>query len=546
MAIPSAMTVELKDVNGQAVAGNLAATFTWDVGPPMNVSGTSPIGAGPLGPIPVPPGATKLTLDVDHGDYAKESAAFTFSPTSPIYCNSAVCNWSSSGSTLAVTMSLGRIREAPTVPYPYGGSTSGDLSGVLLSSTPAVSQAAPAYGGIAAMLLSQKFRFLRGAGWPPGSPAPLSVIKDLTQDGWNRFNYVEQVVDLQNYPGRFLWVEYGAVGSSPRANDPRFLVALWRPTADPQPQTGFDCILFYSPSTATTDYPPSNYPFRSKYPYIVAGHSLTQPYVDLGYKYLFIPGFFAQALAASGRPCAIAMPIFPNCINHGDDQWQPFDCQAGVYRLFLEVSRFINRLTHTASSPTQYSPPPAPRNLVLAAYSSGSAAMLRVLPQEHVRAPGRYLPQFFEAPVSGFQGAWRELWGLDLDVSASLGTSTDPTVFQQNVQRWLASTPRFVRLYHSSGTTGNRRAAAFYPGFASLHLTGPSVTSRTDSSVWAEDLITSSQQVRVITASQAAITASSIPAGVYPSIPAKGDPWERIHPFMAELAFGHAASLRYK
>ena len=385
----------------------------------------------------------------------------------------------------------------------------------------------------------------------------------------DRFFYIEREIDLADRRvGAFLWLEYGAVGSAPSASDPRFLIALWAPPAPARiPPEGLDYIVFYSPTTAIAAYPPSRHPFRTNYPYIVKPGSLDQPYIDLAYRYILDGRFFAPSLIASGKPCILVMPIFPNCIQTPDDQFQPFDSQAGTYRLLREVARFLHRegygvtpdlldtwngreyagaskLPTLPASPTATPIPPI-RNVALAGYSNSSACLARVVNQGGVRNPRHYPPGHFEAPASAFQGPWREIWGLDLLLSQSLGIFTDARRFQTDLLHWQTSR-RAIRLYMSGVTTANARPGTYFAEFAKLGLSRDQRTATIDPTIWAEDWRSGNvpRAIQIVTTSQAALHARGAAIRVLPQFPSSADGTGVVHAFMASIAFGHAASQR--
>ena len=556
---PTTIAVALVDVNGDPVGGAASYTLRSDVAPPATA-----VRVLPTASFAIPPGTTTLTLEVDHPDYDRESVVFEFA-SSGVNCRSRVCDWGlgSSSSALTAIVSVGRIRRAPCAFYPLAGRALGDQSGVMLS------KEFPQYNGFTILLKREKFRFLRDGVVGAGSPSGSSVIADINRDAWDRFWFIEREIDLADRRvGAFLWLEYGAVGSAPGVSDPRFLIALWAPPAPTRiPPEGLDYIVFYSPTTAIAAYPPARHPFRTNYPYIVRPGSLDQPYVDLAYRYILDGRFFAQSLIASGKPCILVMPIFPNCVQTPDDQWQPFDSQAGTYRLLKEVARFLHRegygvtpklldswngrecggasrLPALPLSPTATSIPPV-RNVTLAGYSNSSACLARVLNQGGVRNPQHYPAVHFEAPASAFQGPWREIWGLDLLLAQSLGIFTDARRFQTDLLHWQTSR-RAIRLYMSGVTTANARPGTYFAEFAKLGLARTQGTATTDSATWAEDWRSGSgtSAIEIVTTSQAALHARGAAIRVLPQFPSPSDGTGVVHAFMASVAFGHAASQR--
>jgi hypothetical protein len=556
---PTTIAVALLDVNGDPVSGAASYTLKSDAGPP-----TTAVLVPPPASFSIPAGTTTLTLEVDHPDYARESVEFEFT-SSAVNCRSRICNWSlgSSPSALTATVSVGRVRRAPCAFYPLANRALGDQSGVILS------KEFPQYNGFSILLRREKFRFLRDGVVGAGSPSGPSVIANINHDAWERFWFVEREIDISDRRvGAFLWLEYGAVGSAPSVSDPRFLIAMWAPPAStPIPPEGLDYIVFYSPTTAIAAYPPARHPFRTNYPYIVRPGSVDQPYVDLAYRYILDGRFFAQSLVASGKPCILLMPIFPNCIQTPDDQFQPFDSQAGTYRLLREVARFLHRegygvtpnlldtwngrecagaskLTILPASPTPAPIPPI-RNVALAGYSNSSACLARVLNQGGVRNPRHYPPVHFEAPASAFQGPWREIWGLDLLLSQSLGIFTDARRFQTDLLHWQTA-PRAIRLYMSGVTTANARPGTYFGEFAKLGLTQIQRTATTDSATWAEEWRSGNTPpaIEIVTTSQAALHARAAAIRVLPQFPSSSDDTGVVHAFMASIAFGHATSQR--
>ena len=555
MAAPAVMLVGLRDATGLPIQGPLTVSLTLGTAPP--VTSLSPL---PLAPISIPSGVNDIRLELDDPSYAAESVGIHFDSSGLVYCDSGICTWSVSGSILDLTISLGRISRAPCIPFPWGGSATGDQRGIIQDPK------SPGYFALAATLMKiDPLRLLINKSIP--QPYAITTLADADLDAWDRFSVRDVSVDLSK-DGGFLWLEYGAVGSVPALQDPRFLIAVWVPPApDRLPADGLDYVLFYSPSTATTGYQPTAFPFRNGYPYSVIPSTPTQPYITLGYKYLFQGSYFAQQSMGSGRPCIVVMPIFPNCINNPSDQWQPFDSQAGVYRLLLEVARFLHRegygrwsaaltnwngktcggaLPSPSIRPPQsfvsYAVPPL-KNVVLAGFSTGSAGLVPVLTQRDLRDPAKYPPAMYAAAPAGFEAPWREFWGLDLKLDKTLHLKTDPATLQTDLLAWLQRQPRYFRVYQSGYTTANNPPASYFSVLATKNPTPIIVTrkSTTNSAVWAEDWRDYADHWSLLYTSQDYLRAKTSPA-VTPSFPLLAQAVDVIHPFMCTIGFGHAAS----
>ncbi len=563
------VALDITDVMGKPIVGFFNYTLTLN-GFTLNTIRTTL----PISDLVMPPGINKIQIAINHPNYAPETVTVKSDNSGTIYCNNRICKFSGSGIRLKLSLSLGRIRRAPCTIPPDSLKTKGDQLGVFLSPEfPSNS-----YATLDGLLIkSPPLKAVRDI------PDPRTFLADPELDEWERFStQVYPNLDLRN-TGGFLWLEYGAVGTTPAALDPRFLIAMWAPPP-PQsiPKKGLDYVMFYSPSTATPSFAPSVFPFHVNYPYVVLSQTVKQSYVLLAYRYLFPPLIddspcLIHQLLASDHPAVIIMPIFPNCTNTPIDQWQPFESQAGVHRLLLEVSRFLHRegygssnsalsnwngrvcggVMSTPTLPTNFSSIsteiPLLRNVTLAGFSSGSAGLVPTLTRVNLSDSKKYPTELFAGDPSSFVSVWREFWGLDLKLDHNYNPLTESSIFQKNALDWLDRfQTRYLRLYQSEITMGETRPAVLFSVLNKLPHSSkikPRI-SKKNKSIWAEDWREDSQRWSCIMWSKAYLESNTAPSNFIPIFPFKGNKSEaeieaKIHQFALSLGFSHAAALRY-
>lgn len=573
------VALDIRDATDTPLQGTIQVTLTAAQWPPQVTIVSLPAAPGAL-PL-LPPSTTAVDVTITSSDYASFAIHLSFDPNNTVYWSNAACLCTVSGSTVTLKAMLGRVRGAPCTLPPYGGKAHGDQSGVFVLETVTrnpMSGIPPEWGfttlntkrryaGLDLLVAPKSVRRL--VEHDPGQ-ATATVLSSANTDGWNRFHFDDAPTDLTKQ-GRFLWLEYGGVGGPlgtiSMQTEPRFLVAVWAPPPPIQiPKEGLDIALFYSPSTATAGYPPSSPPFRSNYPYVVDQDSLAQPYVKLGYGYIFST-LFAHLLSTLSDPPILVMPIFPNCAQNQNEQWQPFNSQAGVHRLLLEVALFLIGQGYGQTSDSiagwngakcQTGAVPAPeiqnsqfisgtspklRNVALAGFSSGSMGLLPIFANTQTSG-GRYKAPLFGTNLSGFDDVWREIWGLDLYFGRETGLSS--RAFENTLLRWSKEgRERRFRLYQSGYTLGNATPSAFYPSLRKASQTPVRLASSTDSALWAEDWRDPTFHWSASFFSKHFLKATAPNTSINPAFPANTDDDKRVHPFTAMLGFGHASSLRF-
>jgi hypothetical protein len=574
------VALDIRDAAGAQVQGSLDVTLTAAQWPPATTSVPLPAAPGALALLP--PATTEVDFTLTHADYAQLSVHLSFDLNDVVYWSNNSCKCAVAGTVVTVTAQLGRIRPAPCAYPPYGMKARGDQTGVYLfeqTQNRPMAGVPPDWGftepttkreyaGLS-VLLEPINPLRRITEQDPGKPTA-TVLAKADGDGWERLAFRDASVDLRK-KGGFRWLEYGAVGGSPAAQSiqtkPRFLIALWAPPApDPMPTEGLDFVVFYSPSTATAGYPETSPPFRSNYPYVVKPDTVLQPYVILGARYFF-SSYFAQQLSASGQPAILVMPIFPNCAKDARAQWTPFNTQAGIHRLLLEIALFLQNEGYGTStdiftkwngatcsvglpSPTlpsskMVSSPPVPklRNITLAGYSSGSMGLVPVLTTERTTSQ-TYPVALFGSDLSGWSDAWREFWALDLYFGPETGLKS--VSFDAALLTWSKQgRDRRFRIYQSGYTLANSSPDAFYPALKKSSQPPVKRVSKTDANIWAEDWRDADNRWSASFFSRPYLKATAPEKGVKPLFVAVSEKDRHVHAFTAIIGFGHAASLRF-
>lgn len=509
------------------------------------------------------PGTTRLTVTVEHPDYVTQVVTVRLA-TLPYYWDNRNCELVTTPARTDLTITLGRVRQAPVTAEPFGGKTSGDQPGVFYRGG---ARGAREYAVIGSFLrLPTKIRTLADAAAPGGPPTTLTVAG---RDGWDRFTTADATITLGDHGG-YLWLEYGSV-TGKRLKEPRFLIAVWAPAlSGPIPPEGLDYIVYYSPSTATRDFPRSAYPYRTHYPYTVfPENTKKQPYVDVAYRHLVLDHVYAFAPTAAGRPAIVVMPVFP-AVPDGRDahlqMWQPFNSQEGVHRLLLEVSQFLHGFGHAPGStfgrwqgasapegglpalpvPPAFSavnqPRPKIRNVTLAGFSSGVSGLFPVIGRTALADPSRYPSLLFAGDATAFADLWRELWDLDFDLDGQ-ATGIKRADLEKGLLGWLrGGRDRRLRMHHSGYTTGDVRPATLFPALARLPKT---VTAPTPAgTAWAEEWRDPAGRWSSAFYSSAYLRAKDRPRDLQPFFPKLTESAKGVHPFAAAIGFGHAARLR--
>jgi hypothetical protein len=427
----------------------------------------------------VKPGWVSAQVSISHPDYVPHVLSLRWDGAT-LWWGDPSSQSVGSGDDQTLRIPLGRIRFAPGELPPFG-KPSGKEKGVYIQQ----SGAAQRYKGIDFELgPTPTIRTLRDF---PSGKLPTCILVPHDDDGWRRFSAADTTGVEPGKSGGFIWLEYGSPETRPQ--EPRFLIAVYVPLPDKALKDGtVDALVFFSPTTVIDPYPVSTYPFRDKYPYAANAREVrdetgqkqaanVQPYVLLGMKYLFHPTHLVgMSLRAELAPVVI-MPIIPRASgkNGARQMWQPFNSQAGMWRLLIEIVQFLEREGYTGSmfstgrfngviAPTSgnaAAPPPAfistnrkrlgIRDLIVSAYSSGSPAMDKLLTTTAIISPEWFPPALFGADAAEFDKHWTEFWGLDLFLNEKQ-TGVKRTRFEQQLRSWLTRDSRRLRLYQSGWT----------------------------------------------------------------------------------------------
>ncbi|RUS43324.1 hypothetical protein [Cohnella sp. AR92] len=513
----------------------------------------------------------RLTVTVEHPDYASQRVTVLLG-TEPYYWDNRGCELVKKQAGYELKITLGRVRQAPVTPPPWGEKTSGDKPGAFSLQE----QGSPKrYAVLGSMLRTDTVvRMLEdsSAGRIAGT-----ILSEASKEGWGRLHTKDSQPIIPEDHGGFLWLEYGGV-TGKRLDEPRFLIAVWAPSLKERiPEEGLDYIVFFSPSTAAEGYPRSAYPFRSNYPYVVSPKdTMSQPYLNLAYRYLFGSGVLVQQSIASGKPAVVVMPIFPAVPDNpkaAELMWQPFNSQEGLHRLLLEISQFLHGFGYKDGSdfrrwqgasapedgmpempgPTAMSsvnqPRPKIRKVTVAGFSSGVSGALRVIDNVKIKDAGRFPSAFFGIPNASsgreFAELWSEIWDLDFSLNEAL-TAIKRETLEKKLIAWLNSgrDKRRLRMYHSGYTIGNVRPSQLFPALAALRkiVTVPPAAGN----AWAEEWRDPDERWSLACFSTSYLLASVSTPDIKPVMPLTTDSNANnvVHPFTCALGFGHASKLR--
>ncbi len=249
-------------------------------------------------------------MAVSHEQFATQRSEISFDVQGVTWTNA---NYAVrlSDADLIVTVTLCRIREAPTIEVPKelysdpkGAGKRFDLKSYQDGIWIDPEDPKKRYVGIGRRSPKEPF----GSDYPRFHLRTLDDKEGATAlvasntDGWDRFSFADEIVDISQ-DGGFKWLEYGAVES--RRAKPTFLVGLWAPRSVKQP---IDIILNFGHSpTASGWIPFTTFPGGNDYPYgaVREGTGFPQRYPTFGLLYYFSTAsfafFFAYQAAASGR-----------------------------------------------------------------------------------------------------------------------------------------------------------------------------------------------------------------------------------------------------
>lgn len=582
-----AVRVKLVDARLIEVAGDAQVLVT--VTKNDNSRTHSDITHTPAAPAAITPAADWATAEfkISHPNYVVHSWTLRFEANGKFFWGDPCIRVDQQGPDTVLTIPLGRIQHAPGQ-LPSFGATAGGEKGVVIAQGSGRPQT---YVGTAvAQLPVGPLRLLEDFRGSDGLPQ--CILNPHDPDGWRRLSTDETASVELGKKGGFLWLEYGSVNAS-QLKEPRFLIALWAPNpADAVKDDAVDMLVFFSPSTATTFYPVSNYPFRDQYPY--EGHKAetvdpetgekhsakVQPYVILGFKYLFSPTLLAAQNIASNKPLLMVMPIFPHVHPKQErHMWQPFRSKAGLHRLLLEICQFLQREGYNGPSfgftrwngavaPIAGTPPLPPppafsqvnrkqlaiRNIVVSGYSSASAGLIRLFKEDAISASAaEYPPELFAADPAQFDKRWQEFWAFDFNLDPKR-TGIKIQDYEKMLTDWLRRGTRRLRIYQSGWTTGDMEPDKFYPVLRKLLASRPRLLKAPiEPARWGVEWRDPAGHWSALFFSSAFLWSES-PAKVFPSYPVESvslkgrkavrNPAGAIHPFTLALGFGHASKLR--
>jgi len=436
-------TILVKDAAGASVGG-ATVLVTASGAATQNVSDGQ--GKVVLSVLPTEP----FTIDVQRASYIEEKV--TFYPSagdgSPIWDNP-VCAVPTSNT---IVVRLSRIRAAATMTM-----SNRDLE----SRSPFEPRAVFTWtdeGGNATRRYLGTYNDVQTSFVAVNHP----LLPDKPTDGWGRINHEAKPVLVDpSRNGDLAWLEWGLSG-----NEPRLSVAIWMPRLRNMSPSQLDFVVFFSPNTATKDYPAD----VDKYPYWAQKGTaplhdggplpLVQPYIGLAHRYMFFEKWLVQQVMASRRQIVIVFPVQP----YGD--WGPFGELAGIGRLLNEIAHFMHRTGYDAGGVSRsdqdqapspnyrfsrlgiQAPIPTLRRVALAGFSAGMApvvAMLGAQIGQRLAARG-FTHELFGADVASILDVWKEVW--DHDAPATVRGTMD-----QSMPAWLkANSDRMARCYQSAWT----------------------------------------------------------------------------------------------
>ncbi len=370
------------------------------------------------------------------------------------------CHITGSGSEVSVTAIVGRLRPAPIVHVPDDQIPRmvGNPDGVLVYKDNE--------GLIYHSLFANEYQPFYRLDHPILKNKPPEIAGE-----WDRLRVVPiDKVDPKK-SGVFFHLEYGE-----RQNGPRLFFSLYLPSPGKRKDSKLDYVVFFSPSTALQGrFPVDQYPFRGAYPYGMTDKT-KQEYPRHSQHYLFNGVHLVYQLLAAGSDAVIIMPIAP----YGD--WSVFQSRAGLHRLLLECSLFLHRefLTTPFASvrpgwpeyaraggsvrlPTgmgfgvdsslfgRFEPIPPIARAAIAAFSSGSTALQKLLVDTEGKLPEGFTEKRFGANTTTFGNIFKEVWDIDCAHSPYHGYDA----FEAALSKWYDKGDKRFRLYHTRYTGGD-------------------------------------------------------------------------------------------
>jgi hypothetical protein len=384
-----------------------------------------------------------LYLKVAHADYFEEE--LMVSPNASFSSNS-TCRIIKT-TIIEIAFTLSQIREAPTIYIPTDklDRMIDPLNAILLQSEQSYDYKNLFFGEL-------KFRIL---GYP--------ILDNPNGQEWQRLRHIEYTSN-PSVTGRFRWVEY-------RIRNKIYIVAIWAPKNynEITHKDSIDYFIHYTPTTAgKPEYilnkgqkPP--YGLQDVYDEEIKAYvRVAQPFVELGYRYMFNVHFLVYQLIAAKKNAVMVLPIN----NHGD--WEPFFGKDAVYKCLKEISHYLHKTSLLTSQyrdrPTgtfnaiQFQKPiPDIENVIVGANSEG-----------YMR-----LKSLFQNPKNSnnekqFNDRWKEIWDLDCAIAPYGGFDE----FLKNLKLWFIP-GRHFRIFHSADTSSNWRPKNLEPLFGNGILNPP-------------------------------------------------------------------------
>jgi hypothetical protein len=575
------LTVKVVDVLGRS----WPATLNYELRkPPASSPSQTSLPAGG-GSIRLDAEVLTLVLSVSHEQFASQRSEINLDAQGVSWTNA---NYALrlSDADLIVTVTLCRIREAPTIEVPkelYSEPTKAGKRFDLKSYQDGIwidpEDSKKRYVGIGRRKSDEPVK----DGYPAFNMRTLvdqgtTALVASQTDGWSRFSFADDFVDISQ-DGGFKWLEYGAVES--RRAKPTFLVGLWAPRSVKQP---IDIILNFGHSpTASSWIPYTTFPGGSDYPYgaVRDGTGFPQRYPTFGLLYYFSTASFAFSFvyqaAASKRSAVIVMPVIPKVDDTKNPNilFQPFNSRAGIHRLLLEVVQFLHQSAYPSlfcnfatwegrSAMVGQIPRSQPvitwrkadpwadvsnvvpniGNVVVVGHSTGTFYIKALLEKSaagtsnDIGNTSLFPPDFYGADIAKFDKLWRELWDLDLSFDGFPGWRER---YQDLLLNWLKQgQDRRGRLYHSSETTTAEGFKKFLEAKSLPWMVNP--TKMTNPV--AEDWRTTDGRVTAMFFSRKYLTAANPPTTFNPVFPSPSSEWSVFHQFAMILGFGHAAKAR--
>jgi hypothetical protein len=389
--------------------------------------------------IDIPVANEDIELQFSHADFWTEK--LILSPGGGFWNNK--CCQVSVAVEASITVTLGKVREAPTVYID-------DQTLQKAASSPdALLTADPndrySYRGYFPMSFTDKN--VRGPGDTVDPPTKFRFLNGKQVGGnpdgaeWDRFAYGEMGIDPR-VTGRFRFAEYRHSAAK------TFLIALWVPKEyfRLSNKKAIDYYFFITPTTAgkpeyTLDVGKPPYGLKKD------GTSAGQPFANLGSGYLFNRHYVVHQIIGSGRKMVVALPIN----NEGD--FTPVVSAGEFARTCREISHYLhksNLLETYYVAPSLGELTKIPMNLHKPIPATGKVAVT-AFSQSIIQLGALMAAAPSDALSREFHDRWKEIWEVD----GSVPKYSTWTAFLDSLKRWYSSgDQRQFRLIHSDYTDG--------------------------------------------------------------------------------------------